>query len=403
MSRRSLLARNNRGVLYFFYQEGQVRVPLSVSDTDVLTLFKESGTGFWDAENHQFVMPSGIVAKAIISHLFYAFVQVYVEESGEKAEITKVICRAPWQDEAASAAALAVVSAAAEAVVPAATHNVFFSDKWLTKLTNEMAARKYSWETRKIYLRYNRALCAYAKKEPPEIGPDDVTSFLADMNIRCGAPASTMNLALSSLKFFYRQLLGRDIVTDQRRPAQDKQLPSVLAQPEIKKLLDTVKNPKHLLILMLVYGGGLRVSEVVKLRREDIDFERKTMFLRAAKGRKDRYVMLPEMAAAALRSYLKNKEDGWLFPGQPACNHLSIRAAEKIFDHAITKAGVTKNLSIHSLRHSFATHLLEGGTDLRYIQKLLGHTSVRTTERYAHVSARKVLRIVSPLDALSGL
>jgi site-specific recombinase XerD len=150
---------------------------------------------------------------------------------------------------------------------------------------------------------------------------------------------------------------------------------------------------------MLAYSSGLRVSEVVSLTRDKIDLERKTVHVLMGKGRKDRYTMLSELAAASLEAYyeLAGIED-WLFPGVSPGTHLSIRAAQRIFYDAAIRAGIGKDISIHSLRHSFATHLLESGINVRYIQELLGHKSIRTTERYTHVARHKALRVMSPLD-----
>jgi site-specific recombinase XerD len=159
---------------------------------------------------------------------------------------------------------------------------------------------------------------------------------------------------------------------------------------------------------MLVYSAGLRVSEAVKLKLSDIDTNRKTLFLQGAKGRKDRYTILSEKARQVLVEYLDktNISSGWLFPGQEQNNktgrHLTTRTAEKIFTHALEKAGIGKEVSIHSLRHAFATHLVENGTDISYVQQLMGHVSLRTTQRYTHVAIRDVLRVVSPLDAECG-
>ena len=152
---------------------------------------------------------------------------------------------------------------------------------------------------------------------------------------------------------------------------------------------------------MLSYSSGLRVSEVVALKQENIDLSRKLIHIKSGKGRKDRYTILSEKAIQLITGYsdLYNIQD-WLFPGQPSTSHLSIRSAQKIFNNAIFRAKILKNISIHSLRHVFATHLLESGTDIRFIQELLGHTSIRTTERYTHVAKRSILNIQSPLDSI---
>jgi site-specific recombinase XerD len=164
-----------------------------------------------------------------------------------------------------------------------------------------------------------------------------------------------------------------------------------------------VGNLKHKALLMLIYSAGLRVSEAVQLRLEDIDGQRRLIRVRASKGRKDRYTLLSEVALQVLREYWKAYHPrGWLFPGQKEGRHLTSRTAEKILEQARQRAGIAKHFTVHTLRHSFATHLLEGGTDLRYIQELLGHKSSKTTEIYTHVSRKDLAQIASPLDQLMG-
>jgi site-specific recombinase XerD len=209
-----------------------------------------------------------------------------------------------------------------------------------------------------------------------------------------------MNLAISAFKFFYDNVLKNDITREQHRPRHDKRLPVILSRTEVKLLLDNERNPKHRLLLMLVYSSGLRVSEVIALKREHIDLNRKAVLVYSGKGRKDRYTLLSDRAAAFIREYCALYAiESWLFPGQPASCHLSIRSAQNIFDKALAKTGIQKVVSLHSLRHAFATHLLENGTDIKYIQALLGHASVRTTEGYTRAARRNVLKIKSPLDA----
>lgn len=164
-------------------------------------------------------------------------------------------------------------------------------------------------------------------------------------------------------------------------------------------LFDAVENIKHKAILMLIYSSGLRVSGVVNLKPEDIDTHRKMIHIKGAKGKKDRYTLLSEIALKTINEYRKRYTIlDFLFPGQNEGEHLSIRSVEHIMEHAIKNAGIQKKVTVHSLRHSFVTHLLEAGTDLRYIQELLGHKSSKTTEIYTHVSDRDIRRIRSPLD-----
>lgn len=197
---------------------------------------------------------------------------------------------------------------------------------------------------------------------------------------------STLNIAINALKFYYGEVLKQGFVYDIKRPKKDKKLPVVLSQEEVTQIFSSVNNIKHKAILMLICSAGLRVSEVVKLRPEDVDTQRKLIHIRSAKGQKDRYTILSDVTMETLKIYiqtdtLKNR----LFPGQKAGSHITTRTVQRIFEAAIKKAGINKDVSVHSLRHSFATHLLESGVDLRYIQELLGHKSSKTTERYIRI------------------
>jgi site-specific recombinase XerD len=185
------------------------------------------------------------------------------------------------------------------------------------------------------------------------------------------------------------------------RPKKERKLPEVLSQNDIPRILQSVNNEKHRAILTLTYSAGLRISEVVHLKIEDIDGERMLIHVRQGKGRNARYTILSREALKVLRNYIKAyRPKTWLFPGGKEGKHLTERSVQKIFERALKKAGIKKDVSIHSLRHSFATHLLENGTDLRYIQELLGHKHSKTTEIYTHVSEKEMRRIQSPLDRL---
>ena len=170
----------------------------------------------------------------------------------------------------------------------------------------------------------------------------------------------------------------------------------------MSRILSSVSNIKHKAILMLVYSAGLRVSEVVKLRPADIDSKRMVIHIKGAKGRKDRYTILSETALIALREYWKQyKPMKWLFPGVRPNRHMTTRTVDKILEDACNKVKIRKDVSVHTLRHSFATHLLESGVNLRYIQEILGHKSSKTTEIYTHVSKKNIGKIKSPLDSLN--
>jgi site-specific recombinase XerD len=205
---------------------------------------------------------------------------------------------------------------------------------------------------------------------------------------------------LSALRLFCRHVLGRPIEQlPLERPRRERRLPSVLSRDEVGRLLDQIANPKHRAIVSLVYSAGLRVGEVVRLRPADLDRERGLIHVRRAKGAKDRFTLLASAARRAVDEYLQDADPGtWLFPGPSPARHLSSRSVQKVVERARVAAGIQKRVSVHTLRHSFATHLLDGGTDLRFIQELLGHGSARTTQIYTHVSTKDLGRIRSPLD-----
>jgi site-specific recombinase XerD len=274
-----------------------------------------------------------------------------------------------------------------------------FSRVWVQRLETELRSRKYSPKTLESYIYYNRAFCRNMQKRPEDIDSEDIKVYLAYLDKIRDLSTSSVNLAISAIKFFYYNVLKKDIAQEQYRPRHDKHLPMVLSKAEIKRLLGYEKNPKHRLLLMLAYSSGLRVSEVVVLKRDHIDLQRKTLLVQLGKGRKDRYTLLSDRAAGFIEDYCALYTiDGWLFPGQSTSHHLSVRSAQNIFEKALKNAGIQKPVSIHSLRHTFATHLLESGTDIKYIQALLGHASLRTTARYTHIARRSLFRIKSPLD-----
>ena len=212
---------------------------------------------------------------------------------------------------------------------------------------------------------------------------------------------SQINSRYNALKFYYEQVLGRDkFFIDLPRSKMPSQLPKHISVRDIKRLFEAVSNPKHSLMMKLCYGMGLRVSEIVNLKITDIDSGNMQVLLEQAKGKKDRYVNLPESILEELRSYYKQyKPKKYLFEGQSGGKY-SIRSAQSVFESAMKKAKINKDVGIHGLRHSFATHLLENGTDISYIQSLLGHSSIKTTLRYIGVAQKNVKNVKSPLDNL---
>jgi site-specific recombinase XerD len=268
-------------------------------------------------------------------------------------------------------------------------------------LERELVSRKYSSKTVKSYLHYNRELVKFTGKSSKEINESDIKDYLFYMVEKKDASASTLNIAVNALNFYYGKILKKNFVYEIKRPKKDKKLPVVLSQEEVTLILSSVSNIKHKAILMLVYSAGLRVGELVKLKVEDIDSDRKLIHVKGGKGRKDRYTILSDIALAVIKDYIREyAPDTWLFTGAKPTKHISTRTVQAIFESAVNSANIKKSVSVHCLRHCFATHLLESGVDLRYIQELLGHQNSKTTEIYTHVSNKNLSKIKSPLDNL---
>ena len=244
-------------------------------------------------------------------------------------------------------------------------------------------------------------LTHFPQHKPSTITKPEIMDFLVQFRNGNKWSATTQNQLINAVKFFYEKLLHRPSeVFDLPRAKKPQQLPTVFDESEILAIIQATANIKHKTILCLAYAGGLRVSEVVNLKIKDIDSKRMVITLRQAKGKKDRQVMLSEKLLILLREYyIEYKPKEWLFEGQGG-EQYSSRSIQLVLARAKEKAGVHKKGSIHALRHSFATHLLEGGTDLLSIKQLLGHNSLRTTMTYTHVSKKHISKIQSPLDKL---
>jgi len=279
----------------------------------------------------------------------------------------------------------------------------------------ELRLRGYSARTRKAYLHHIRRYVRFAGEaidqrsaapaaRPPREFADRhlIREYLLRQLETKRISRAYHDQAVSALRFLCAHVLHAPAVGESiRRPRPERRLPTVLGQAEVRRLFDAVANPKHRALLMLIYSAGLRVGEAVRLRPGDLDPERRLLFVRGGKGRKDRYTVLSDRALAAVREYLQREDVGpWLFPGPRPDRPLSTRSVQKIVARARVAAGIDKQITVHTLRHSFATHLLEAGIDLRYIQELLGHASARTTQIYTHVSRRALEHVRSPLDML---
>ncbi|HOV98813.1 MAG TPA: tyrosine-type recombinase/integrase [Bacteroidota bacterium] len=270
-------------------------------------------------------------------------------------------------------------------------------------LTNEMRLRNYSPKTIKAYKSCIRSFVHFLKpKHPREANDEDIRKFLLYQINEKQLSSATVNQTYNALRFLNIELYKKPLsIRDVSRPKREKKLPVVLDAEEVKKLIEVTNNIKHKSILMLAYSSGMRVGEIVRLKPENIDSKRKLIHIQKAKGNKDRYTILGEAVLDCLRQYWKAyKPSDWLFPGQREGRHLSENSAEKVFLRAARLAGIKKDVSFHTLRHTFATHLLESGVDLRTIQELLGHASSRTTEIYTHVSQKRISQVQSPLDRI---
>lgn len=272
------------------------------------------------------------------------------------------------------------------------------SDRNFKRLFEELKARAYSNKTIKAYIYYNERFVKHANKSPRAMTAQDITSFLA--HLAQTKSASTVALAFNAINFYYKTVYRRSICDGIKYPKRPKLLPTVLAKAEVKRMIEETVNPKHKTIIQLLYGTGMRVSEICSLKMRDIDFERNLIHIRCAKGAKDRMGMLPQTCRDILLKQKAIKSPAaYVFTGRSG-GKINQRTIQEIIKQAAARAGINKRVSPHTLRHSFATHLLESGTDIRYIQKLLGHSKLQTTERYTHVADSALSRIASPLELL---
>jgi integrase/recombinase XerD len=262
--------------------------------------------------------------------------------------------------------------------------------------------KNYSENTIKNYRNWFAVfLSCFPARKPSTINKNEILDFLAAFRKRESWSATSQNQLINSIKFFYEQLLKRPKeYYDLPRAKKPFLLPVVFDETEILAIIRATNNLKHKTILCLAYAGGLRISEIVNLQVTDVDSKRMVITLRGAKGKKDRQIMLSEKLLLMLRAYYKRyNPKQWMFEGQ-AGEQYSTRSISKVMQAAKRKAKVYKKGSIHAIRHSFATHLLEGGTDIVSIKELLGHNSIKTTMTYTHVSKKLISKIQSPLDKL---
>jgi len=271
------------------------------------------------------------------------------------------------------------------------------------KLRFWMKSRRYSDSTIKTYMDVLRVFFNYfPDKRTDEITNQDIIVFNNEYILKNELSASYQNQLVNAIKLFYKVVQNKHIEIEKvHRPKKPKLLPNVLSKEEIKMILDAHGNLKHRSMLRLIYACGLRRSELLNLKPQDIDSKRGILLIRQGKGKKDRIAPIPDNLVTQLRDYYKAyRPTVWLFEGQKKGTPYSAKSLENVLKQAVLKVGIKKPVSLHWLRHSYATHLLESGTDLRFIQELLGHKSSRTTEIYTHVSTKSLQKIKSPFEDL---
>jgi len=266
----------------------------------------------------------------------------------------------------------------------------------LDKTERVLKLRNYSPKTRKAYLLYIKEYIKFSKKAGPKDKQQAVEDFLLDKHKLKQSP-QTINLALNAVKYLYSEVLKDPQKIDLKFAKRSKKLPVVLSRAEIERIIEANDNAKYKLMISLGYACGLRVSEVVKLRVEDLDIDELVVHIRGAKGKKDRISVLPEKLQNDLRNIIAGKNNNDFVFTSNRGGKLTTTSLQKMFRKSLAKTKVSKPATFHSLRHSFATHLLENGTDVRYVQELLGHSNIRTTQIYTQVTNPKLRNIKSPL------
>lgn len=275
----------------------------------------------------------------------------------------------------------------------------------LEEFVRRLKLKAYSSSTIKTYKNeFIQLLRIIKQKHIDSLTAADLKRYMVFAMETEGISENTAHSRLNAIKFYYEQVLGREKFTwNIPRPKKPLLLPKLLNEDEIARLFNALENKKHKAMLFTVYSAGLRVSELVNLKITDVDSKRMQLFIERAKGKKDRYVNLSPVLLDILRKYIqeyKPKAKKYLFESEQTGTAYPTRTVQQIFANARLKARIGKEVGIHSLRHSFATHLLDKGTDIRYIKDLLGHFNIKTTERYLHVSKKQLVNILSPLDDL---
>lgn len=267
--------------------------------------------------------------------------------------------------------------------------------QWLDKMRVELRYRNYSVNTIDSYLGCLRDFFAYLGGDYAKFDEFKVKKYLMGL-MDGGLSGQTVNVRLNAIKFFYENIVKVPFKLNLHYSRKPKRLPGILSREEVAKIIEVIENGKHRLLIALAYGAGLRVSEIVRLKIKDIDLPQLQLFIRQSKGQKDRITVMPEKLKELVTQFMAGKTgENYLIESERG-GRLTERTAQKIFDRAVKKAGIAKDVTFHALRHSFATHLLENGVDVRYVQELLGHQNIRTTQIYTHLTNVALKNIKSP-------
>ncbi|PIU75952.1 integrase [Candidatus Pacearchaeota archaeon CG06_land_8_20_14_3_00_35_12] len=268
----------------------------------------------------------------------------------------------------------------------------------LEKLKTEMKLRGFTDKTISTYLFFNEKFLNFIGKQEAEIVGDDIKKYFASLMDK--KSRNTMMIAYSALKFYYDEILKKSIFPDIKLPKKEQTMPNVLTKDELKKLIDSSQTRKSKFIISFLYATGMRVSELVNLKKEDINLQEKVGWVRRGKGKKDRLFIIPEKLVPEIQFFIDNSKTPFLFSSSNKDEHLTARNIQKILKTTAKIAGISKKVSPHTLRHSFGTHLLDSGVDIRRIQELLGHSSLQTTQIYTHISTEEIKKIKSPFEEL---
>ena len=266
------------------------------------------------------------------------------------------------------------------------------------RIGTELKIQGKSPRTVRMYCYYNERFLEFIKKDVGQITTEDIKSYLAELMSKGNNPSS-VGLAKSALAFFYDGMLEKGIMVKIKTPKRQRHIPDVLTKEEVKKLIENAGSLRNKLLIEIMYASGLRVSECASLKVDDLSLKEKMGLLKRGKGGKDRFFILSEQLVLDINEYMAEKAEGpYLFPGEQG--PITARAVQDVIKRAAKRTCLKKRVHCHGLRHAFATHLLESGTDLRVIQELLAHSNLQTTQFYTQISKQQLMKVKSPMDSL---